>query len=153
MRQAICSYAARAAEKLRGEHQFCRYISVFVKTSPFSAEPYYGNHAGTKLLTPTQDTRDIIAAATRCLNAVWRDGHRYQKPGVMLGDFFSQGVAQLNLFNENAPRANSEALMSLMDKLNQQGRGKVMVSEHSRQDNVRFERVGDIATRTGFLIK
>ncbi len=64
MRQAICSYAARAAEKLRGEHQFCRYISVFVKTSPFSAEPYYGNHAGTKLLTPTQDTRDIIAAAS-----------------------------------------------------------------------------------------
>ncbi len=41
----------------------------------------------------------------------------------MLGDFFSQGVAQLNLFDENAPRANSEALMSLMDKLNQQGRG------------------------------
>ncbi|WP_158700627.1 DUF4113 domain-containing protein, partial [Cronobacter malonaticus] len=39
------------------------------------------------------------------------------------GDFFSQGVAQLNLFDENAPRANSEALMSLMDKLNQQGRG------------------------------
>ncbi|EGT4371845.1 hypothetical protein AUM47_10130 [Cronobacter malonaticus] len=79
----------RAAEKLRGEHQFCRYISVFVKTSPFSAEPYYGNHAGTKLLTPTQDKRDIITAATGCLDAVWRDGHRYQKAGVMLGDFFS----------------------------------------------------------------
>lgn len=41
----------------------------------------------------------------------------------MLGDFFSQGVAQLNLFDENAPRANSAALMSLMDKLNKQGRG------------------------------
>ncbi len=27
MRQAICSYAARGAEKLRGEHQYCRYIS------------------------------------------------------------------------------------------------------------------------------
>jgi len=37
----------------------------------------------------------------------------------MLGDFFSQGVAQLNLFDENAPRANSVALM---DKLNQKGR-------------------------------
>ncbi len=90
-----------------------------MKTSPFSAEPYYGNHAGIKLLTPTQDTRDIIAAATRCLDAVWRDGHRYQKADVMLGDFFSQGVAQLNLFDENAPRANSVALM---DKLNQKGR-------------------------------
>lgn len=40
----------------------------------------------------------------------------------MLGDFFSQGVTQLSLFDDNAPRANSEALMSLMDKLNQQGR-------------------------------
>lgn len=46
-----------------------------------------------------------------------------QKAGVMLGDVFSQGVAQLNLFDENAPRANSAALMSLMDKLSQQGRG------------------------------
>ncbi|ALX78145.1 Error-prone, lesion bypass DNA polymerase V (UmuC) [Cronobacter malonaticus 681] len=31
--------------------------------------------------------------------------------------------AQLNPFDENAPRANSEALISLMDKLNQQGKG------------------------------
>lgn len=123
MRQAICSYAARAAEKLRGEHQFCRYISTFVKTSPHSGEAYYGNSAATRLMTPTQDTRDIIAAATRCLDAVWRDGHRYQKAGIMLGDFYSQGVAQLNLFDDNAPRADSDALMALMDKLNRQGRG------------------------------
>lgn len=123
MRQAICSYAARAAEKLRGEHQFCRYISTFVKTSPHSGEPYYGNSAATRLMTPTQDTRDIIAAATRCLDAIWRDGHRYQKAGIMLGDFYSQGVAQLNLFDDNAPRADSDALMALMDKLNRQGRG------------------------------
>jgi len=94
MRQAICSYASRAAEKLRREHQFCRYISTFVKTSPHSGEPYYGNSAATQLMTPTQDTRDIIAAATRCLEAVWRDGQRYQKAGIMLGDFFSQGEAR-----------------------------------------------------------
>jgi hypothetical protein len=30
----------------------------------------------------------------------------------MLGDFFSQGVAQLNLFDDNAPRADSEQLMT-----------------------------------------
>ncbi len=99
MRQAICSYAARAAEKLRHEHQHCRFISAFVKTSPFSLnEPYYGNSASVKLLTPTQDSRDIIAAATRCLDAIWKSGCRYQKAGVMLGDFYSHGVAQLNLF-------------------------------------------------------
>ncbi|HDK5896017.1 TPA: Y-family DNA polymerase [Klebsiella pneumoniae] len=125
MRQAICSYASRAAEKLRGEHQYCRFISAFVKTSPFALnEPYYGNNASVKLLTPTQDSRDIITAATKCLDAIWRDGHRYQKAGVMLGDFYSQGVAQLNLFDDNAPRKNSEKLMEVLDHLNaKDGRG------------------------------
>lgn len=125
MRQAICSYASRAAEKLRGEHQYCRFISAFVKTSPFALnEPYYGNSASVKLLTPTQDSRDIIAAATRCLDAIWKDGLRYQKAGVMLGDFYSQGVAQLNLFDDNAPRKNSEKLMEVLDHLNaKDGRG------------------------------
>ena len=125
MRQAICSYASRAAEKLRGEHQYCRFISAFVKTSPFAQnEPYYGNSASVKLLTPTQDSRDIITAATKCLDAIWRDGHRYQKAGVMLGDFYSQGVAQLNLFDDNAPRKNSEKLMEVLDHLNaKDGRG------------------------------
>ncbi|CAM6656150.1 MULTISPECIES: Y-family DNA polymerase [Klebsiella pneumoniae complex] len=125
MRQAICSYASRAVEKLRGEHQYCRFISAFVKTSPFALnEPYYGNSATVKLLTPTQDSRDIITAATKCLDAIWRDGHRYQKAGVMLGDFYSQGVAQLNLFDDNAPRQNSEKLMEVLDHLNaKDGRG------------------------------
>ncbi|HCI4542632.1 TPA: Y-family DNA polymerase [Klebsiella quasipneumoniae subsp. quasipneumoniae] len=125
MRQAICLYASRAAEKLRGEHQYCRFISAFVKTSPFALnEPYYGNSTSVKLLAPTQDSRDIITAATKCLDAIWRDGHRYQKAGVMLGDFYSQGVAQLNLFDDNAPRQNSEKLMEVLDHLNaKDGRG------------------------------
>ncbi|EIL61378.1 DNA polymerase V subunit UmuC, partial [Escherichia coli 75] len=32
-----------------------------------------------KLLIPTQDSRDIIAVATGSLDAIWKDGHRYQK--------------------------------------------------------------------------
>lgn len=53
MRQAVCQHAERAAEKLRGERQFCRHIAVFVKTSPFAVtEPYYGNLASEKLLNP-----------------------------------------------------------------------------------------------------
>lgn len=90
MRRAICSYAARAAEKLRGEHQYCRFVSAFVKTSPFALnEPYYGNSAFAKAADADPDSRDIIAAATSCLDAIWKAGHRYQKAGVMLGDFYS----------------------------------------------------------------
>lgn len=142
MRQAICSYAARAAEKLRGEHQYCRFISVFVKTSPFALnEPYYGNSASVKLLTPTQDSRDIIGAATRCLDVIWKDGHRYQKAGVMLGDFFSRGVAQLNLFDDNAPRAGSEKLMEVLDHLNaKDGKGTLYFAGQGIQQQWQMKR-------------
>ncbi|NDO83615.1 DNA polymerase V subunit UmuC [Citrobacter sp. NCU1] len=142
MRQAICSYASRAAEKLRGEHQYCRFISAFVKTSPFALnEPYYGNNASVKLLTPTQDSRDIISAAIRCLDAIWKDGYRYQKAGVMLGDFFSQGIAQLNLFDDNAPRPGSEKLMEVLDKLNaKDGRGTLYFAGQGIQPQWQMKR-------------
>lgn len=88
MHQAICAYAERAAEKLRGERQFCRFVSVFLRTSPHADnEIYYGNQASVKLLIPSNDTRDIINAATNALRRVWVDGHRYMKAGVMLADF------------------------------------------------------------------
>ena len=126
MRQAVCAYAERAAEKLRGERQYCRQITVFIRTSPHAAgETFYGNQATGKLLTPSNDTRDIIRVAMDMLEGIWRDGHRYMKAGVVLGDFFSQGVSQLNLFDEHAPRTNSEALMRVVDGLNQSGKGKL----------------------------
>lgn len=142
LHQAICSYASRAAEKLRGEHQYCRYISAFVKTSPFMPnERYYDNQASVKLLTPTQDTRDIIGAAINCLDVIWREGHRYQKAGVMLGDFSSRGVAQLNLFDENAPRHNSEALMQVLDQLNKKvGRGTLYFAGQGLQQQWQMKR-------------
>ena len=126
MRQAVCQYAERAAEKLRGERQFCRHIAVFLKTSPFALnEPYYGNVSSEKLMLPTQDTRDIIAAAVKALDRIWVNGHRYAKAGCMLNDFTPDGVSQLNLFDEAQPRSNSYQLMKVVDGINHSGLGKV----------------------------
>ncbi|HGL4480858.1 TPA: translesion error-prone DNA polymerase V subunit UmuC [Klebsiella oxytoca] len=126
MREAICSHAVRAAERLRAQHQYCRYVSVFLKTSPFAGnDVYYGNDAGTEIHIPTQDSRDIVAAAVKCLETIWREGHRYQKCGVMLGDFFSRGVAQLGLFDDYRPRANSEQLMEVLDFVNRREKGRL----------------------------
>jgi hypothetical protein len=47
------------------------------------------------------------------------------KAGVMLADFFSSGVAQLNLFDDNRLRANSAALMEMIDSVNHSGKGKI----------------------------
>lgn len=126
MRQAICQHAERAAVKLRGERQYCRQVCAFVKTSPFSpGEVYYGNTASESLMTPTRDTRDIIAAAMRALDRIWISGHRYAKAGVMLNDFTPSGVSQLNLFDEAPPRPDSESLMQVIDGINQSGLGSI----------------------------
>lgn len=126
MREAVCAYAERAAEKLRRENQYCRQVSVFVRTSPHATdEPFYGNQSTGQLLVPTQDSRDIINLAIRCLDNIWIEGHRYIKAGIVLGDFFSHGVAQLDLFDEHQPRRNSEELMQLIDKINKKGSGKL----------------------------
>ncbi|RAR75111.1 DNA polymerase V [Pantoea ananatis] len=126
MRQAVCAFAERAAEKLRKERQYCKQIAVFVRTSPHAeGEVFYGNQANGKLLTPSNDTRDIIRVAMDALDQIWLDGHRYMKAGVMLGDFFSRGVSQLNLFDEYRPQPNSEALMRVVDGLNQSGKASL----------------------------
>ena len=126
MHQAVVQYAERAAEKLRGERQYCRQVTTFVRTSPFAVkEPCYSNAAVEKLPLPTQDSRDIIAAACRALNHVWREGYHYMKAGVMLADFTPSGIAQPGLFDEIQPRKNSEKLMKTLDELNQSGKGKV----------------------------
>ncbi|MDN8539880.1 translesion error-prone DNA polymerase V subunit UmuC [Erwinia sp. BC051422] len=126
MHQAICAWAERAAEKLRGEKQYCRFISVFIRTSPHDDNGTgYNNQASGRLLLPSNDTRDIIRVSTEALDRIWREGERYIKAGVMLSDFYSEGVAQLDLFAETQPKANSAALMTAIDTLNRSGKGKV----------------------------
>ncbi len=141
LRQAICKHAERAAEKLRQEGQYCRHVSAFIKTSPFSpGEPYYGNVAGEKLTVATQDTRDIISVAMKSLDHIWRDGHRYAKAGVMLGDFSSGALAQLTLFDERPPRPQSAELMSVLDKVNGSGLGKLWFAGQGTQQDWQMKR-------------
>lgn len=141
MREAVCAFAARAAGKLRGERQYCTQVAVFVRTSPHAAgEVFYGNQSAGKVLTPTNDTRDIIRVAIEALDRIWVDGHRYMKAGVMLGDFYSQGISQLNLFDENKPHANSEALMRVMDGINLSGKGNLWFAGQGVQNTWAMKR-------------
>lgn len=48
---------------------------------------------------------------------IWRDGIRYAKAGVMLGDF-SGKETQFTLFDEQPPKPHSEQLMQVLDHLN-----------------------------------
>lgn len=125
MQQAVVLYATRAAEKLREQNSRCRHISVSIATGRHGDEPQYSNTASRICDYPTNDTRDIIESALRGLSTIWREGYRYAKAGVMLGDFYQSGVAQFDMFSEQLPRANADALMAALDGINRSGKGKV----------------------------
>jgi len=135
MKQAIVLYATRAAEKLREQHSCCRHIGVSIATARHSDDPQYSNTASCVCDYPTSDTRDIIESALRGLNTIWRDGYRYAKAGVMLGDFYQSGVAQFDMFSEQQPRANADALMAALDGINRSGRGKVFFAGQGERDS------------------
>lgn len=99
MHRAVVQYAERAAEKLRGESQYCRQVTTFVRTSP---EPCYSNAAVEKLSLPTQDSRHYCRRM-QSLNHVWREGYRYMKAGVMLADFTPSGIAQRDYLMKSSP--------------------------------------------------
>ena len=126
MQEAISSYVARAAEKLRNEKQQCRLISVYIRTGIFNPhEAHYSNAVAMKLEYPTDDTRLLLEAAGRLLQAIWKDGYRYAKGGITLTDFYDQGVAQPDLFTQEVVSPNSQKLMQVIDQLNQKQRSQL----------------------------
>jgi DNA polymerase V len=123
MQMAITGFAARAGEKAASGKAALSCDQCLYPNQPvFTRDAPCASRATETLLVATQDSRDIIAAAQRALARIWRDGYRYAKAGIMLADF-SGREAQLNLFDECAPRPDSEALMNAVDRINRAGKG------------------------------
>ena len=133
MREALAGYMERAAEKLRAEGQRCRHITLFIRSSPFSErETYYSNQISAKLQTATSDTRDLLALVEPLLRRIWRDDVRYMKGGVMLADFSPASMHQGDLFADRQQDPRSEALMKVIDQINQGRLGKVYFAARGR---------------------
>ncbi|WP_395495558.1 Y-family DNA polymerase [Acetobacter sp. KSO5] len=115
MREAIAGFAVRASEKLRLEGMDAGHVSVFVQTNPHKrADGWYANQAAITC-APTNNALTLVGTATRLLRAIWRDGFRYAKGGVLLNDLAPAGQ-QASLFA--APEEQSPALMDAMDSIN-----------------------------------
>ena len=133
MREALAGYMERAAEKLRAEGQRCCYVTLFIRSSPFSErETDYGNQISTRLPAPTSDTRDLLALVEPLLCRIWRDDVRYQKGGVMLADFTPASMHQGDLFADRQQDPRGEALMQVIDQINQGRLGKVYFAARGR---------------------
>ena len=118
MEEAVAAYTARAAEKLRRQHLAAGRLTVFVMTNRFrQQDAQYSREQGVQLPVATADSGKLIAAALRGLAALWREGFRYKKAGVMLLDLTPAAAVQGGLFD--APDdTRAKARMLAVDKLN-----------------------------------
>ena len=119
LKPIVSNFAVRAAEKLRNEKQKCSQVSVFVRTSPFNKnKPQHTGMKTIELFTPTNDTRDILAATKKGLLPIFKSGYDYAKAGVILNKFSNEGTRQYSLFEDpNDPKENTQ-FMKYLDKMN-----------------------------------
>lgn len=120
VRAAVASFAARAGEKLRGQHLCAQALGVFIHTSPFdTSRPGYANALTVPFATPSQESGLLIKTALLGLARIYRPGYAYQKAGVMLLDLVPADLRQGLLFAPPADDpARSAALMTAMDRIN-----------------------------------
>jgi DNA polymerase V len=132
LQQAVASYTARAAEKLRKQHSTCQYLSVHIRTNPFKAtESYYANHTTYGLVYPTDSTLLLVKMAKRALKKIYAPGLAYHKAAITLSDIQPKGPLQLDVFAPNphySANPKSDALMKTLDHINHtMGRGTLQL--------------------------
>lgn len=131
--QAVTEFASRAAEKVRKQHSLASEVMVFIRTSPFRKDPQYSRSIIVPLRRPTADTGAIVQATVLGLRAIYCQGFKYAKAGVMLLDLQSDSIIQgeLDLGDDDSLEdiADKARLMSALDAINKRyGRGTMKMA-------------------------
>jgi DNA polymerase V len=126
IREAVSAYTTRACEKLRAQQSLCKKVRVSIRTGMFNPnEAKLARGVVCELPYPTDDTRLVIRAAQRALDAIYRPGFGYAKAEIILMDLRQRGEYTEDLFTAGSPGSSSK-LMVAMDAVNAKwGRGTV----------------------------
>jgi DNA polymerase V len=117
--EAITTYAARVAEKLRYQRSLATMIYVFIQTNSFKKkDQQYNSGRLIHLTKPTNDSRKLISAALVGLKSIYKTGFFYKKAGVLINDILPVSKYQKGLFDDTESQKNSESLMKAMDGIN-----------------------------------
>ena len=131
--QAVTEFASRASEKVRKQHSLASEVMVFIRTSPFRKDPQYSRSIVVPLRRPTADTGAIVQATILGLRAIYCQGFKYAKAGVMLLDLqpncIAQGELDLGDGDSLEDIADKARLMSALDAINKRyGRGTMKMA-------------------------
>lgn len=119
LREAVASYIARAAEKLRRQFCIAGTIQVYVVTANYNNKEYAPESSTLHAVLPvsTSLTPVLLQYALPLVNKLYRKGDHYLKAGIILSDLVPENSVQFNLFKD-ADTERKKKLMSKLDNIN-----------------------------------
>ncbi|MEM8723828.1 MAG: DUF4113 domain-containing protein [Cyanobacteria bacterium P01_G01_bin.39] len=125
------------------QQQNATAITIFILTNRFK-DNYYSNSITLPLPVATNRTPELINAALRGLELIYRDGYEYKKAGLIMQGLCPENQMQGNVFLQTYEPSKHQRLMETIDRLN--GRfgkntvfwavGGVNRSWNTKRDNV-----------------
>lgn len=128
IKEAVATYASRAAEKLRRQHSAAKTINVFVVTKEENHNVNYREAMnGTSITLPnaTSFTNELIKPAVELVDKLFEKGKLYKKAGVMLSGIVPDTSIQGNLFLSETKNCERR-LMDMIDNVNFSQRDDVL---------------------------
>jgi len=149
MSEAVASFAASCAHKLRKQQSVAQVVMVFAHTNYFRDDlPQYSASKTITLPVPTSSTIELLHYALTALKSIYRPGYRYKKAGVIVSGISTNQHIQASLF-DSIDRKKHNKLMITIDKLNDKyGRNTVKVAAQGtgRKWRLRQERISPMYT-------
>lgn len=130
LREAVATYTAWAAEKMRKEGSRASGVNVFFELGPEkNSTEFSGGHVGTTIMldTPQFGTMEILREVYPVLPSLYQKGKLYRKAGILLFGLTDARADQLNLFSRPISE-KEERLYETLDRINAgMGRDKVFL--------------------------
>ena len=121
IKEAVATYASKAAEKLRRQKSAASIISVFVvaKGQNHNIDFRHGESKSRYVTLPvaTSSTSELIKPAVGLVDKLFEKGKLYKKAGVMLSGLVPDKTIQANMFVEEKHN-NKRMLMDMLDNIN-----------------------------------
>jgi DNA polymerase V len=128
IKEAVATYTARAAEKLRRQNGAASIISTFLISQEKIDGPHFKHgptvSAYTTLQEPTALTNKLIKPAVRMAEQLFSQGRKYKKAGVILSGIVPDNAIQASIFEQH--RSIGRLLMEQIDNINFSMRGDVV---------------------------
>ena len=120
LKEAMATYASRAAEKLRRQSCAAKDMYVFVVINDYQdVYEYKPETFGLSIKLPVASslTNLLIKHALPLVEKLFRKGSKFLKAGIILDGLVPDNCIQSNLF-ESPPASSNQVLMNTLDNIN-----------------------------------